>query len=144
MLLITVLTLWAKSRLARDLTKAEFAMSSFILNVTFDCADPGGLARFWGAVTGWDVHIRDSRPDSPEYAVGPPAAGSPRLYFVRVPEAKVAKNRIHLDLVPSDDDQDQEVARLVGLGATVVNSQPLGVSWIVLADPEGNEFCVEG
>jgi len=119
-------------------------MTSSVLNVTFDCADPGVLARFWGAATGWDVQVRDPRPDCPEYAVGPAPGGGPRLYFVKVPEAKVAKNRIHLDLVPASDDQDQEVARLVSYGATVARDQPPGASWIVLADPEGNEFCVEG
>jgi predicted enzyme related to lactoylglutathione lyase len=118
-------------------------MTSTILNITFDCADSGILARFWGAATGWDVHVQDSRPDCAEYAVGPASGGGPRLYFVKVPEAKVAKNRIHLDLIPSSDDQEGEVARLVSLGAMVAERQPPGVSWIVLADPEGNEFCVE-
>ena len=118
-------------------------MTSTILNITFDCADSGTLARFWGAATGWDVQVQDSRPDCAEYAVGPASGGGPRLYFVKVAEAKVAKNRIHLDLIPPSDDQEREVARLVSLGATVAERQPPGVGWIVLADPEGNEFCVE-
>jgi glyoxalase superfamily protein len=119
-------------------------MSSRVLNVTFDCADPGLLARFWGEATGWEIHQRSARPGAEEYAVGPPAPGGIRLYFVCVPEGKVVKNRIHLDLVPPDGALDEEVARLVGLGARVLPSQPAGVSWVVLADPEGNEFCLEG
>jgi predicted enzyme related to lactoylglutathione lyase len=61
-----------------------------------------------------------------------------------VPEPKRAKNRVHLDLLPPGDDQQAELARLVRLGATIVAAQPPGVSWIILADPEGNEFCLEG
>jgi hypothetical protein len=73
-----------------------------------------------------------------------PPSGVPRMYFTTVPEPKPAKNRIHLDLIPPGDDQQAEVARLTGLGATVLDGQPPGVSWIVMADPEGNEFCLEG
>ena len=61
-----------------------------------------------------------------------------------MPERKPAKNRIHLDLLPPGDDQGAELARLTGLGATVLADQPPGASWIVIADPEGNEFCLEG
>ena len=60
------------------------------------------------------------------------------------PEPKPAKNRVHLDLLPPGDGQQAELARLVCLGATIVAAQPPGVSWIILADPEGNEFCLEG
>ena len=119
-------------------------MYSSILNITFDCADPGALARFWGEVTGWDVHERDATPGHLEFAVGPQTAGGPQLYYVQVPEPKMSKNRIHLDLIPPDGDQETELARLVGLGASVVGDQPAGVAWVILADPEGNEFCLEG
>jgi predicted enzyme related to lactoylglutathione lyase len=117
-------------------------MRSTILNVTFDCANPGSVARFWSAVTGWTLHEEDLQPGHQEYSVGPPAEDGIRLYFVGVPEPKTIKNRIHLDLIPPGD-QQQEIARLVELGASVADSQPDGVGWIVLADPEGNEFCLE-
>jgi predicted enzyme related to lactoylglutathione lyase len=61
-----------------------------------------------------------------------------------VPEPKTVKNRIHLDLLPPGEDQQAELVRLTGLGATVLADQPPGASWIVMADPEGNEFCLEG
>ena len=61
-----------------------------------------------------------------------------------MPEPKTAKNRIHLDLIPPGDGQRAELARLTGLGASVLGDQPPGVSWIVMADPGGNEFCLEG
>jgi predicted enzyme related to lactoylglutathione lyase len=118
-------------------------MSSTILNVTFDCADPGSAARFWAAVTGWTRHEEDSPSGHEEYSVGPSAEDGMRLYFVGVPEPKIVKNRIHLDVIPPGD-QQQEIARLVELGASVADAQPAGVSWVILADPEGNEFCVEG
>jgi predicted enzyme related to lactoylglutathione lyase len=114
-----------------------------ILNITFDCADARAQATFWAAVTGWTAQERDAAPGHVEYAVAPPS-GMPRMYFTTVPEPKPAKNRIHLDLIPPGDDQQAEVARLTGLGATVADDQPPGVSWIVMADPEGNEFCLEG
>ncbi len=119
-------------------------MHSTILNITFDCADARAQAMFWAAVTGGTAHGRDSTPGHVEYAVVPPAEGMPRLYFTTVPEPKTAKNRVHLDLIPPGDDQQAELARLVRLGATVRAGQPPGASWIILADPEGNEFCLEG
>jgi predicted enzyme related to lactoylglutathione lyase len=114
-----------------------------ILNITFDCADAKAQAMFWAAVTGWTAEERDATPGHVEYAVAPPSGG-PTMYFTTVPEPKPAKNRIHLDLLPPGDDQQAEVARLTGLGATVADDQPPGVSWIIMADPEGNEFCLEG
>ncbi len=119
-------------------------MYASILNITIDCADAKAQATFWAAVTGWTAQERDATPGHVEYAVVPPAQDRPRLYFVTVPEPKRAKNRIHLDLVPPGDDQQAELARLTGLGATVADGQPPGASWIVLTDPEGNEFCLEG
>ena len=101
-------------------------MYSGILNFTFDCADARAQATFWAAVTGWTAQERDATPGHVEYSVEPPAPGGPRLYFTTVPEPKTIKNRIHLDLLPQADDQ------------------PSGASWIVMADPEGNEFCLEG
>ena len=117
-------------------------MSSIILNITFDCADPRALARFWGQVTGWPV-IEEPEPGYAESAVGIPGEGRPRLYFVKVPEEKIVKNRVHLDVIPADRTQDEEIARLIGLGARVVSDGRPEVGWVILADPEGNEFCVE-
>jgi predicted enzyme related to lactoylglutathione lyase len=119
-------------------------MYSRILNITFDCADARAQALFWAAVTGWTAEERDATPGHVEYAVVPPRGETARLYFTTVAESKVTKNRLHLDLIPPGDDQQAELARLTGLGATVLPDQPAGVSWIILADPEGNEFCLEG
>ena len=117
-------------------------MSCIILNITFDCADPRALARFWGQVTGWPV-IEEPSPGYEESAVGETGQGRPRLYFVKVPEGKTVKNRLHLDMMPDDRTQDEEIARLVGLGARVVSDQRPEFGWVLLADPEGNEFDVE-
>jgi predicted enzyme related to lactoylglutathione lyase len=117
-------------------------MSSILLNITFDCADPGALARFWAQVTGWPV-TEEAQPGFAESAVGTADQGRPRLYFVRVPEGKTVKNRVHLDVMPTDRTQDEEIVRLTGLGATVVSDRRPEFGWVILADPEGNEFCVE-
>lgn len=120
-------------------------MHSSILNITFDCTDARAQAMFWAAVTGWTASEQDGTPGHVEYAVLPsPGSGMPRMYFTTVAEPKVAKNRVHLDLIPPGDDPKSELARLQGLGATAADSQPPGVSWLILADPEGNEFCLEG
>ena len=118
-------------------------MYASILNITIDCADAQAQARFWSAVTGWPAEEQDSTPGHVEYAVTAPSPGMPRLYFTTVPESKPGKNRIHLDLVPPAD-QEAELARLTGLGARVLAEQPPGASWVIMADPEGNEFCLEG
>ena len=109
--------------------------------VCVDCADPGRVATFWQQALGWRrTHETDS-----EIVLEPPAGSpedgvSPDLLFLRVPEAKAAKNRLHLDLRPVD--QAAEVARLESLGARRVDVGQQDVSWVVMADPEGNEFCV--
>jgi predicted enzyme related to lactoylglutathione lyase len=115
-----------------------------IRHVTIDCADPYELARFWSAVTGWPMHD-DDRPGDPEVAVIPPDQRLPWLLFIRVPEPKTVKNRVHLDVAPTGHRRDEEVARLLGVGATTVadHRKPDGTGWVVMADPEGNEFCVE-
>ena len=117
-------------------------MSASILNITFDCADAREQAAFWAAVTGWTATEQDSTPGHVEYSVDPPDGTSPRLYFTTVPEPKRAKNRLHLDLLPPGNGPD-ELVRLQALGARALADQPPGASWIVLADPEGNEFCLE-
>ena len=115
-------------------------MVSVVQNVAIDCTDAYGLARFWSGVTGRDLHPED-RPGDPEAQVA--LADGLVLHFNQVPEPKQVKNRVHLCLRP-DTSRDQEVDRLLGLGATFVadHRNPDGSGWAVLADPEGNEFCV--
>jgi Glyoxalase-like domain len=114
-------------------------------NITFDCADPYRLAAFWSQVTGYQEDPGNgNQPGDPEaFLVG--QDGQPNLLFSAVPEGKAVKNRVHLDLMPTDRTREQEVSRLLGLGATLVadHRQPDGSGWALLADPEGNEFCVE-
>lgn len=107
-----------------------------------DAHDPLRIATFWEAALGW----RRTYEQDDEVVLEPPA-GSPEegvvpdLLFLRVPEDKSVKNRLHLDLRP--DDQEAKVQRLVGLGARPVSvGQFPDSSWVVLADPDGNEFCV--
>lgn len=109
--------------------------------VCIDTADPDGLAAFWSKALGWSRTYED--PD--EVVLEPPPESNPDgimpdLLFLRVPEAKQVKNRLHLDFRP--DDQPAEVARLEGLGARRVSVGQCDVSWVVMADPAGNEFCV--
>ena len=114
-------------------------------NITFDCADPYTQVRFWSRVTGYqDDPDNPNEPGDPEgYLPGPD--GQPGLLFIPVPEAKTVKNRVHLDLMPDDRTRDEEVQRLLGIGAALVadHRKPDGGGWVVLADPEGNEFCIE-
>jgi hypothetical protein len=102
-----------------------------------DAADPVGLGQWWAAALDWVV-VNDA-PD--EFEIRPAPDRLPGLLFASVPEAKAGKNRLHLDLRPHDD-QDAEVARLVALGARRADVGQGAESWVVLADPEGNEFCV--
>jgi hypothetical protein len=115
-------------------------MVSVVQNVAIDCADAFALAEFWCRVTGHPQHAEDG-PGAEETQVLVP--GGPVLHFNQVPEPKTVKNRVHLCLQP-DTTRDEEVDRLLGLGARVVadRREPDGTGWVVLADPEGNEFCV--
>jgi hypothetical protein len=121
-------------------------MTVRIRTITFDCRDPYLLAGFWSQVTGFAEDPGDTNhPDDPEGLLLAPD-GSLALLFIGVPEKKQVKNRVHLDLAPpSPDQRDEEVRRITALGATVVDDRrkPDGTGWVVLADPEGNEFCVE-
>ena len=103
-----------------------------------DARDPVALGNWWREALGWIVVNHD--PD--EFEIRPAADRLPGLLSVRVPEQKTIKNRLHLDFWP--DDRDAEVERLRGLGATRADVGQGERSWIVLADPEGNEFCVLG
>ncbi|MFF5484466.1 VOC family protein [Streptomyces virginiae] len=115
-------------------------MVSVVQNVAIDCSDAYELARFWSEVTGRPLHPQ-AEPGDHETVVM--LAEGPLLYFNQVPEPKTVKNRVHLCLRPATS-REEEVERLVQLGATLVvdRRQPDGSGWAVLADPEGNEFCV--
>ncbi|WP_433130856.1 VOC family protein [Micromonospora sp. CA-240977] len=116
-------------------------MSSTIHNISFDCHDTYALAGFWSQV--FDCPRQpDDFPGDPEAMLLPP--GGPEVLFLAVPEGKTVKNRLHLDLQPADRSRAEEVERLLGIGAVLVADQtrPDGSGWAVLADPEGNEFCV--
>lgn len=117
---------------------AAISMASFILNVTFDAADPRRLAAFWSEVTGYRTLM-----ESDDFVAleAPDQRGVRRILFFRVPEPKVAKSRMHVDLASKDP--VAEVDRLVALGATKIEArQGNGTSWTVMLDPEGNEFCI--
>ena len=113
-----------------------------IETVTIDAEDPDVLAAFWCAALGWVQRIDEDGDIWIEPFDDHPDAGSVRpLLIMRVPGHKAGKNRLHLDLVP--DDQEYEVERLEALGASRPDIGQTGnESWVVLADPEGNEFCV--
>jgi hypothetical protein len=115
-------------------------MSSYISNVTFDCGDPYALAQFWSAVTACPI-AKGDRPGDKEVDV--PLSQNLNLVFIKVPESKAVKNRVHVCLRP-DGDREPEVERLLEIGATVVadRRRRSGTGWVVFADPEGNEFCL--
>ncbi|NPD03491.1 VOC family protein [Nocardioides sp. zg-1308] len=127
-------------------------MASRLTEISLDCHDPELLAGFWTAALDWVV--LDREPGLVE--IGPDRASDqalldavrsgpvpPTMFLAAVPEDKVVKNRMHLDLSPVDRSRDEEVERLLALGATHADVGQTGdESWVVLADPEGNEFCV--
>jgi predicted enzyme related to lactoylglutathione lyase len=118
-------------------------VSSRIENIVIDCADTYELSGFWSEVLGYPRHP-DDQPGDPEAILVPPDGVGPVVFFQAVPEGKTVKNRLHLCVHPTDRGRDAEVERLTGLGATQVTDcrRPDGGGWVVLADPEGNEFCV--
>ena len=136
------------------------------VQITFDAADPHALARFWAAALAYQVedhsdlvtelvaagHLPaeatvevEGRPAFADVAAASDPEGKrPRLFFQKVPEAKAAKNRVHLDLHVGADRVEAEAERLKGLGATFLwTSDDRGAYTITLADPEGNELCVD-
>lgn len=139
------------------------------IQVVIDCHDPAGLARFWAEALGYEVEPPPPGfPDWPAFltsvgfpedqwdrysAVVDPDRAGPRVFFQKVPEDKVVKNRVHLDLGVGggrgaiEEERRariaQAAARLQGLGATVVGpKEEMGSYWVVMQDPEGNEFCL--
>ncbi|MFJ8076086.1 VOC family protein [Streptomyces sp. NPDC096176] len=112
-------------------------MAVSLYHIAIDCHDAKTLARFWAEVLDWHVVYEDPE----EIVIGADASTLPGIVFLTVPEHKTVKNRLHLDLTP--DDQDAEVKRIIGLGARRADvGQGEDVTWVLLADPEGNEFCV--
>jgi predicted enzyme related to lactoylglutathione lyase len=106
-------------------------------SVVINSRDHHTLARWWAQVLDWKITYEDDD----EAEIAPAEGAEPGLVFVPVPEMKTVKNRLHIDLAP--DDQDEEVQRLLALGATYADvGQGPDVTWVVLRDPEGNEFCV--
>jgi hypothetical protein len=126
-------------------------MGSRLTEIIVDCHDPVAQAAFWTAALGY--HVVNSGEDWVEIAPWEQepadlaeqvrqAPTVPTLVFVTVPEGKTVKNRLHLDVSPVDRSQEAEVERLVGLGARHADVGQGAQQWVVLADPEGNEFCV--
>jgi hypothetical protein len=121
-------------------------MTAHLANVTIDCHDALVVSRFWSALLGRPL-AAEPEPDADFAMIGGPdhetPGGTVNWLFARVPESKTAKNRMHVDLVA--DDREAEVDRLIGLGANrLADRSEYGHVWTVLADPEGNEFCVAG
>jgi predicted enzyme related to lactoylglutathione lyase len=114
-----------------------------IRTITVDCTDTALVGRFWETVLGWPLEVDAEEEDRPHVLRNP--SGGPNMLFQTVPEAKQVKNRVHLDLGPTERTRDEEVEHLARAGATVVGDHrnPDGTGWVVMADPEGNEFCVE-
>jgi catechol 2,3-dioxygenase-like lactoylglutathione lyase family enzyme len=135
------------------------------IQVTFDTADPHAQAKFWAAALGYEVEDHSALVDDlvaqqrmPETdriildgksafrevaACRDPAGEQPRFYFQKVPEAKTAKNRVHIDIPVSDDQKLAEVQRLTGLGARLLwETADRGARTYTMQDPEGNEFCL--
>ncbi|MGW0536090.1 VOC family protein [Streptomyces sp. NPDC003032] len=116
-------------------------MTSLVRHLTFDCHDAYRQGSFWAEVLGGAISD-DDFPGDPEALV---TTAGVTLLFVTVPDTKTVKNRLHLDLQPQDRTRDEEVERVLALGAEQVadHRRPNGRGWVLLADPEGNEFCVE-
>ncbi len=116
-------------------------MTSRLAHVTFDCQDPRVVARFWSSAV--DRPIDDGGSEFFQSIGAADAAGAPAWFFIAVPEHKTVKNRLHLDLEATDPDAEAE--RLVALGASITTDKnEWGHTWRVMADPEGNEFCLSG
>jgi len=113
-------------------------MASKIGDVVIDCTDPKRLAEFWKAVLGW----QPTEPFKGVIAMADPSGSGLTLIFLRVPEAKTVKNRVHIDVNPVGCTVEEEAERLVGLGARRIDIGQGDQPWVVMADPEGNEFCV--
>ena len=113
-------------------------MASRFTELSVDSRDPETIATFWSQVLGYEITERD---DDGVLIEGPEGSG-PGIFFAKVPEAKRVKNRLHIDVSPRDRDQAEEVERIKALGAREIDIGQGDQSWVVMADPEHNEFCV--
>jgi len=121
-------------------------MTSRVAHTTIDCHDAYALSEWWKGVLGYtDIDGDPNEPGHEECMIVSPDGGH-RLLFIEVPEGKTVKNRIHLDLEPVEGARDDELARLLEHGAVEVadhrGQYGPGTGWVILADPEGNEFCI--
>ncbi len=119
-------------------------MTSRISHTTFNALNAYEQSLWWSKVLGWtEIPDDPNEPGHEECMIIDPD-GPGRLLFIDVPDAKQVRNRAHLDLRPTDRSRDEEVERLLELGATLVDDRrtPDGLGWAVLGDPEGNEFCI--
>jgi len=119
-------------------------MTSRIDHTTIDCHNAYELSKFWAQVLGFtDIPGDPNEPGHEECMIIDPS-GDQQVLFIEVPEDKQVKNRVHFDLVPTDRTRDEEIERVVALGAKPFDDlrQPDGRGWLVLTDPEGNEFCI--
>jgi hypothetical protein len=121
-------------------------MTAYISHTTIDCANAYELSEWWKPVLGYvDLEGDPNEPGQEECMIADQETGH-RLLFIEVPDVKVTKNRVHLDLRPREGTRDDELARLLAHGASQVadhrGSSGPGTGWVVLADPEGNEFCI--
>ncbi len=121
-------------------------MTSFVSHTTIDCRNAYELSEWWKRVLGYvDIEGDPNEPGHDECMIVSPGNGH-RLLFIEVPDEKRVKNRIHLDIQPHTGTRDDEVERVVRLGAVEVDDQrnhhAPGIGWVVLQDPEGNEFCI--
>jgi hypothetical protein len=123
---------------ARESAHKGVSMASRFTELVIDSFDPRLLAEFWAAVL--DYRITEASDDF--VFIEGTEESAPGLTFVPVTEPKTTKNRVHIDLNPSDREQGDEVERIMGLGARSIDIGKGDSSWVVLADPEGNEFCV--
>jgi len=119
-------------------------VTSYVSHTSVDCADAYALSRWWQAVLDYVENIDDPNEPGHEECMIFSRDGKHRLLFIEVPDSKQVKNRIHFDLRPAEGSRDAELSRLIDLGAATVADRrnPDGTGWVVLADPEGNEFCI--
>lgn len=119
-------------------------MPSFVSHTTLDCSNAYGLSRWWQEVLDYTDDPDDPNEPGHEECLILSRDRQHRLLFVEVPEGKQAKNRMHLDLRPREGSRDEELERLLALGATELadHRNGDGTGWVMLADPEGDEFCI--
>ena len=139
---------------------------AYDVQIAIDCSSPHSLADWWAQAMGWEVEPQDeafirrmvdeghaTEDQTTRHrgslvwaggaAIRSPDPGRPRILFQTAPETKTVKNRVHLDVRVGNDERENEVARLIGMGATELWRASQGPTWwVTLADPEGNEFCV--